>query len=80
MQAQVLVVAPFTELADSIKQVIGECFGTQKQLFRVLEADLQDAEKLVQQGLPKSIKVIVSRGGTAVLLEKLNLNPSVLQN
>lgn len=77
MQAQVLVVAPFTELADSIKQVIGECFGTQKQLFRVLEADLQDAEKLVQQGLPKSIKVIVSRGGTAVLLEKLNMLPVV---
>lgn len=77
MQAQVLVVAPFAELADSIKQVIRECFGTQKQLFRVLEADLQDAEKLVQQGLPKSIKVIVSRGGTAVLLEKLNMLPVV---
>lgn len=77
MQAQVLVVAPFAELADSIKQVIGERFDEQKHLFRVLEADLQDAEKLVQQGLPKSIKVIVSRGGTAVLLERLNLLPVV---
>ncbi len=77
MQAQILVVAPFAELADSIRQVIEECFVSQKNLFRVLEADLQDAERLVKQGLPKSIKVIVSRGGTAVLLEKLNLLPVV---
>ena len=63
MHAQILVVAPFAELADSIRQVIEECFVSQKNLFRVLEEDLQDAERLVKQGLPKSIKVIVSRGG-----------------
>ena len=77
MQAQVLVVAPFGELTENVRLVIKERFPQEIDLFKVIEADLQEAERLIGQGVPRSVKVIVSRGGTAKLLEQMNVRPVV---
>ena len=68
MQAPILIVAPFRKLAEDIELVIAEQFPKQKKLFRVVEADLEDARKLLEKNTGDAIKVIVSRGGTARLL------------
>ena len=68
--AQILIIAPFRELADETKQVIKERFNDDNTLFKVLEADLKEAEKLIGSGIERDVDVIVSRGGTAKLLEK----------
>lgn len=68
MQAPILIVAPFRKLAEDIELVIAEQFPEQKKLFRVVEADLEDARKLLEKNTGDAIKVIVSRGGTARLL------------
>lgn len=68
MQAPILIVAPFGQLAEDIELVIAEQFPEKKKLFRVVEADLEDARKLLEKNTSDAIKVIVSRGGTARLL------------
>lgn len=69
MKAQVLFVAPFKKLADDTKIVIDEKFPEKKDLFKVIEADLREAECLVKSFIDNGIEVIVSRGGTASLIE-----------
>ena len=61
MQAPILIVAPFRKLAEDIELVIAEQFPKQKKLFRVVEADLEDARKLLEKNTGDAIKVIVSR-------------------
>lgn len=70
MEAQVLFVAPFSDLAELALTVIDEKFSDRKSLFHVVKADLQEADTLVKQATDNGIEVIVSRGGTASLIEK----------
>lgn len=70
MEAQVLFVAPFSDLAELALIVIDEKFSDRKNLFHVVKADLQEADTLVKQATDNGIEVIVSRGGTASLIEK----------
>lgn len=70
MKAQVLFIAPFKKLAEDANLVIEEKFSNKKDLFKVVEADLIEAEKVVKNYINDGIEVIVSRGGTASLLEK----------
>ncbi|MDQ0204971.1 sigma-54-dependent Fis family transcriptional regulator [Pectinatus haikarae] len=69
MQAQILFVAPLSELADLAATVINEKFPDKKNLFHVVRADLQEAEALVKKAADDGIEVIVSRGGTASFIE-----------
>ena len=71
MQAQVLVVAPTPRLAEDVRRVIAEQFRGQEERFTVVEADLREAEALVARGGAEGYEVVVSRGGTAELLERL---------
>ena len=71
MQAQVLVVAPIPRLAEEVQRVIAEQFQEQSGRFAVVEADLREAEALVARGGTEGCEVVVSRGGTAELLERL---------
>lgn len=71
MQAQVLVVAPIPRLAEEVRRVIAEQFRGQEERFTVVEADLREAEALVARGGAEGYEVVVSRGGTAELLERL---------
>lgn len=77
MQAPILIVAPFGQLAEDIELVIAEQFPEKKKLFRVVEADLEDARKLLEKNTSDAIKVIVSRGGTARLLASVSDLPVV---
>lgn len=70
MKAQVLFVAPFKKLADDARLVINERFEDVKDLIKVVEADLKEAEDIVDTSIGEGIEVIVSRGGTAKFLEK----------
>ena len=71
LQAQVLVVAPIPRLAEEVRRVIAEQFRGQEERFTVVEADLREAEALVARGGTEGYEVVVSRGGTAELLERL---------
>ena len=70
MKAQVLFVAPLKKLAKDARLVIDEKFSDKKDLFKIVEADLNEAEGLVKSFIDNGIEVIVSRGGTASLIEK----------
>ena len=66
-----LVVAPIPRLAEEVQRVIAEQFQEQSGRFAVVEADLREAEALVARGGTEGCEVVVSRGGTAELLERL---------
>lgn len=68
-KAQVLFVAPFKSLADDAKLVVNEKFPDKKELFRIVEGDLSEAETAVKDAIVDGIEVIVSRGGTASFFE-----------
>ena len=70
MKAQVLFIAPFKKLAEDAHLVIEEKFPNKKDLFKIVEADLIEAEEVVKKYINDGIEVIVSRGGTASLLEQ----------
>ncbi len=71
MKAQILFVAPFKKLAEDAKLVIDEKFPDKKDLFKIVEGDLNEAESIVKEQIKidDGIEVIVSRGGTASLIE-----------
>ena len=69
MKAQVLFVAPFKSLVEGVKLVIEEKFPDKKDLFKIIEGDLNEAETVVKEAISSGIEVIVSRGGTATFFE-----------
>ena len=77
MQAKILVIAPFPALAEEVRRVLSERMEGQRGLFRVVVADLAAAEEIVRREMTGSIKVIVSRGGTAGLIETATHVPVV---
>lgn len=70
MGAQILFIAPLAELADAAEKVIIEKFPNEKDLFKIVRADLCEAIDVAKNNANKGIEVIVSRGGTASLIEK----------
>lgn len=78
MTGDILVVPPFAALREKIESVLDERFSKQKKRFRILEADLSEAKiHVLRDQKLHPAKVIVSRGGTAKVLEGLNLAPVV---
>ena len=69
MKAQVLVVIPFKDLVENVKLVIEEKFSDKKDLFKIVEGDLSEAENVVKESIIDGVEVIVSRGGTASFFE-----------
>ena len=49
MKEQVLFIAPFKKLAEDAYLVIEERFSDKKDLFKVVEADLVEAEEVVKK-------------------------------
>ena len=72
-RAQILILAPFPQLAAAIRAVIREQFGGLEDTFLVVEANLSAAQKFVQREMPASIRVLVSRGGTSEMLKHMAL-------
>lgn len=72
-RAQILILAPFLELAAAIRAVIREQFGGLEDNFLIVEANLSAAQKFVQREMPASIRVLVSRGGTSEMLKHMAL-------
>ena len=77
MKAQVLFVAPFESLAVLAEKVVQERFSKEKSLIRIVQGDLQEATVCVKQAVEDGVAVIISRGGTASLIEKLVSLPLV---
>lgn len=70
MQAKILFVAPFADLAKLAEEVIAERFYDSKHLIKVVKGDLHECIAGVKQFVEDGAEVIVSRGGTATLIEK----------
>lgn len=70
METQVLFVAPFKDLADLAQEVVKERFGKEQGLIQIVKGDLQESIASVRQAVEDGVEVIVSRGGTANLIEK----------
>lgn len=78
MQPEILILAPYHKLGADIAQVIEETCPQQRELFRIVEADLHEAEQvLCTEENTKGIRVLLSRGGTAGVLEQMAMHPVV---
>lgn len=78
MQPEILVIAPYHKLGADITQVIEETCLQQKELFRVVEADLHEAEQILcTKENTEGIHVLLSRGGTAGVLDRMKMFPVV---
>lgn len=73
MKAKILFVAPFAGLAKLAQEVVDERFADYGHLIHVVKGDLQECMAIVKQAVEDGAEVIVSRGGTATLIEK-NVN------
>jgi PAS domain S-box-containing protein len=70
VKAKILFVAPFASLASLAKEVITERFADSAQFIQVIKGDLQECMVSVKQAVEDGVEVIVSRGGTAKLIEE----------
>jgi PAS domain S-box-containing protein len=70
MDIQVLFVAPFETLANLARTVVEEGFKADKELIHIIVGDLQEASGCVKKAVEDGAEVIVSRGGTASLIEQ----------
>lgn len=78
MQPEILIIAPYHKLGADIAQVIEETCPEQKELFRIVEADLHEAEQMLcTEENTQGIHVLLSRGGTAGVLEQMEMFPVV---
>ncbi|AJQ29634.1 sigma-54-dependent Fis family transcriptional regulator [Pelosinus fermentans] len=73
MEARILFVAPFADLAKLAEEVVAERFADSSHLIKVVKGDLQECIAIVKQAVEDGVEVIVSRGGTANLIKK-NVN------
>ena len=69
-RTEILVIAPFAALADGVRRVLAERLAREAGRFRVVVADLAEAEAIARKEMQEGVKVIVSRGGTAELIEQ----------
>ncbi|MEN6412271.1 MAG: sigma 54-interacting transcriptional regulator [Veillonellales bacterium] len=77
MTAKILFVAPFAGLEKLAKEVVAERFADSAPFIQVIKGDLQEGMAVVKQAVEDGVEVIVSRGGTATLIEK-NVNIPVV--
>ena len=70
MKTEILFVAPFVGLANLAQEVVAERFADSAQLIHIIKGDLQECMANVKQAVEDGVEVIVSRGGTATLIEK----------
>lgn len=77
IRAKILFVAPFPDLAKLAEEVITERFAESKHLIKVVEGDLQECIAVVKQFVEDGTEVVISRGGTATLIEKSVNIPTV---
>lgn len=67
MKLKILCIAPFTELAKSIKQVSSEYENIECDIY---VGDLEQGRKIVENLDTKDYDIIISRGGTAELIRE----------
>ncbi|MBP2652502.1 MAG: proprionate catabolism activator, Fis family [Firmicutes bacterium] len=77
VDARILVVAPFDNLAKVAQEVVQERFAKSPGMIKIVKGDLKEGIALAKQGAQEGIEVIVSRGGTASMIEK-NVNVPVV--
>jgi transcriptional regulator with PAS, ATPase and Fis domain len=77
LQEKILFVAPFDHLAELAEEVTAERFADSSHLIKVVKGDLYECMALVKQAVENGVQVIVSRGGTAELIEKSVNIPTV---
>lgn len=70
MEAKILLVAPFADLAKLAEEVVAERFAESRHLIKVVKGDLQECMALVKEAIEEGAEAIISRGGTAKLIEK----------
>ncbi|CUH97725.1 hypothetical protein P22_3860 [Propionispora sp. 2/2-37] len=70
MSARILLVAPYVSLANLAQEVVVERFFDSAQLIKVVTGNLHECLHAVRQAVEDGVEVIVSRGGTATLIEK----------
>lgn len=70
MKSKILLVAPFEELAGYAQEVIDERFHDRRHFIQVVKGDLKECLSHVRQAIDNGTEVIVSRGGTATLIEE----------
>lgn len=70
MEAKILFVAPFADLAKLAEEVVTERFAESRHLIKVVKGDLQECMALVKEAIEEGAEAIISRGGTAKLIEK----------
>lgn len=70
MEAKILLVAPFADLAKLAEEVVAERFADSRHLIKVVKGDLQECMALVKEAIEEGAEAIISRGGTAKLIEK----------
>lgn len=70
MDARVLFVAPFRELAERAALVARERFAAEAEWIRVADGDLTGAVDVARRAAADGVDVVVSRGGTADLIAR----------
>ncbi|WP_110954334.1 sigma 54-interacting transcriptional regulator [Anaerosinus massiliensis] len=73
MDARILFVAPFTDLVEVAEDVVKEQFADAANQIKIVKGDLHECIAMVKQEVEDGVEVIVSRGGTATLIEQ-NVN------
>ena len=77
MDARILLVAPFQDLYEVAEKVVLEQFGDVHDCIKVIQGNLQECMESVKQEIEAGAEVIISRGGTATLIEQ-NVDVPVL--
>lgn len=70
MDARILLVAPFQDLYEVAEKVVMEQFGEAHGNVKVIQGNLQECMDSVRQEIETGTEVIISRGGTATLIEQ----------
>lgn len=73
VDARILFVAPFADLVEEALEVVKEQFADSAEQIKIVKGNLQECIAMVKQEVEDGVEVIVSRGGTATLIEK-NVN------
>lgn len=70
MDARILLVAPFQDLYEVAEKVVMEQFADAHACVKVIQGNLQECMEAVKQEIESGTEVIISRGGTATLIEQ----------
>lgn len=70
MSAQILFVAPFEELFQTANIVVKEQFADDIGKIEIIKGDLEECLAKVKLAVDDGVEVVVSRGGTAGLIEE----------